>query len=140
MGKLLDKGLIVIIGLICQLILKLLISLATDFTDSFGKFPKQLLLLRLTNTVELTELNSFGSRISSKSTTSIRRWYNVYMVSRHHFKVVLTSCLYCDNSYYLANCSTYNSPLCLRSNNIQSAIDFVRCSNVILIYLRKYNW
>ena len=35
--KLLDTGLIFIIGQVRQLVLKLLISLTTDFTDSYKK-------------------------------------------------------------------------------------------------------
>ena len=74
--KLLDKGLIVAIGLIRRLILKLLfslilISLTTDFIDSFEKFTKQLLLLRLADRIGNFQ-NSFVSRISSKHTMLIQ--------------------------------------------------------------------
>ena len=46
-------------------------------------------------------------------------------MSRDHIKVVSTSYLYCDNIYYLRNCSTYNYPVCLRSNNIKFLFDSV---------------
>ena len=56
---------------------------------------------------------------------SIRHWHGVSKTSRDFSKLVSTSYLYCDNSYYLHNCSTCNSPLCLRSNNIKSVFDSI---------------
>ena len=107
----------------------------TDFTDSFRKFTKQLLLLWLADRV-FNFQNSFVRRISSKHATLIRHWYDIYMASQHHINVVLTSCLYCDNIYYLRNCSTYNPSLCLRSNNIQSVFDFV----IIVVAVMPYSF
>ena len=71
MVKLLDKDLIVITGFIHRLILKLWISLISDFTDSFGKFRKHPLLLRLADRI-VNFQNSFTNGIPSKHTTSIR--------------------------------------------------------------------
>ena len=110
----------------------MLISLISDFTDSFGKFTKQLLLLRLADRI-VNFQSSFVSRISRKYMTSIQHLYDVYVASRHDINVVLTSYLYCHDSYYLHNCSTYNSPLCLRSNNIQSVFGFVIIANFFWI-------
>ena len=131
--QLLDKGLIVLTGLVRSLTLKLLITLIFDFTDSFTKFTKQLFLLRLADRI-FNFQNSFVSRISSKHTTPIRHWHEVYMASRYHINVS-TSYLYCDNSYYLHNCSNYNSTLCLRSSNIQSIFNFVIFVVVVTPYL-----
>ena len=56
------------------------------------------------------------------------------MMSRDHIKVASTSYLHCDNSYYLRNCSTYNSPLCLKGNNIKSVFDSV----IIVVVVTPY--
>ena len=60
--------------------------------------------------------------------------HGVYMTSQDHSKVVSTSCLYCGNNYYLRNCSTYKSPLGLRSNNIKSVFDSV----IIVVVVTPY--
>ena len=65
---------------------------------------------------------------------SIRHWHGVHMTSRDHSKVVSMSYFHCGNSYYLRNCSTYNSPLCLRSNNIKSVFDSV----IIVVVVTPY--
>ena len=112
-----NKGLIVVTGLVCQLILELLTSLISDFTDylfynSLGKFTKQLALLQPADKTAKIQ-NSFASWISSKQTTLIRQWYDVYMTLRHHINFIPTSCLSWDNIYCLQNFSTNNSLLCL---------------------------
>ena len=95
----------------------------------------ELLLLRLADRI-VNFQNSFVSRISSKHATSIRHWYKVHMASRNHIKFVSTSCFYCDNSYYLHNCSACNSPLCLRSNNHQFVFDFA----IIVVAVISYSF
>ena len=112
-----DKRLIIRIGLAQRY--KIL------FTDSLGKFTKHLSLLWLSDRI-VNFQNSFVSTIFSKYTMSIQHWHAVQMTSQYHFKVVSTSCLYCDNSYNLRSCSTCNSLLCLRHNNIKSVFDSVR--------------
>ena len=102
-------------------------------TDSFGKFTKQLSLLWQRDRI-VNFQNSFVSRIFSKHTMLFRHWHGVHMTSRGHIKLVSASCFYCDNSYYLRNCSTYNSPLCLRSNNIKSVFDSV----IIVVSMTPY--
>ena len=68
----------------------LLISLTTNFTDSFGKFTKELLLLRLAGRL-VNFQSSFVSRISSKHTTILMRyWYDVYMTTRRHVFTMIT--------------------------------------------------
>ena len=95
-----------------------------DFTNLFRKFTKQPLLLRLDNKI----VNFQNSSSLVEFLVNMRRQYDIDMtltlVSRHHINVVLTSSLYCDNSYYLYNCSTYNT-FCLRSENIQSIFNFI---------------
>ena len=108
-----------------------LISLTTDFTDSFGRFTNQLLLLRLANRINNFQ-NSFVSRISSKHNT-------LYDIDSKFIWV------FCDSSYYLHNCSTYNSPLYLRSNDDQSwevtmlwFFNHYCCSNARSSHLQLY--
>ena len=68
----------------------LLISVTTNFTDSFGKFTKELLLLRLAGRL-VNFQSSFVSRISSKHTTILMRyWDDVYMTSRRHVFTMIT--------------------------------------------------
>ena len=75
--KLSDKSLIVIIRLAGRLILKLLISLTTDFTDSFRKFTKQLSLLRLPDRVSSKEFPANIRRRYDIDTTLEYSMYNI---------------------------------------------------------------
>ena len=115
--ELLNKGLILIIGLAQRLIIK---------------YYSLILLENLQNSSHrcgwLAELSIFQRALLAEFSVNLRCRYNidtVSMTSRHHTKVASTSCLFCDSSCYLGNCSTYNSPLCLGNNNIKSVFDFV---------------
>ena len=56
---------------------------------------------------------------------NVRRSYDIDRAFIWRHNIISTSFFYCNSSYYLRNCSTYNSPLCLRSNNVQSVFDFI---------------
>ena len=65
--------------------------------------------------------NSFVRRIFSKHKISIRHWLAVHMTSRH----LCTSKSYQRYVSTAITVTTYNSPLCLGSNNFKSIFDSV---------------
>ena len=89
-----------------------------SFTDCFGEFTEQLSLLWLADRI-VNFQNRFVTRIFSEHTMSIWYWHGVHMTFRHISKS------YRRHVSTAITVVTYNSPLCLGSDDFKFIFDSV---------------